>query len=417
MKHPFQSLVADPSANCIFTVVKNHIKVFKLDDVNYSSCTLIGAWDDLVESDAILKKQQKEKIKLLEQQKKASGEEIKIPKIPTPGPGAPPINSYIRSLDIFIGEAEKYLVATTDNDKAVVIFKIDYTNKDNCLELLKRQPLSKRPCSISIDAGFKNVIVADKFGDVYSTPVDSIVVDEKTLSPILGHVSMLTDVKMVTSNKSKKQFILTADRDEHIKVSNYPTAYVVKQWLFGHQEYVSVLHALEGRDLLVSGGGDDYICLWNWYSNELLDKAQLREILEPYFTPFHQTPERFLTETSVPEISVSKIVSLADDYLLVLVENVKCLILFKIENDSKLALKQVLPLQHALVDIAVLGDKIICSQDTTDDDILVRIDFNETDFLKVSDTTFTGFETIDVESKDQLCPLWYVNSLRKRSEH
>ena len=109
------------------------------------------------------------------------------------------------------------------------------------MKLIKRQPIPKRPSSITIDSQGQRAIVADKFGDVYTVSIndDSSMSEieieiEKDIQPILGHVSMLTDITMATThhNNNNKQFIITADRDEHIRISNYPKSYVIKIFIW-----------------------------------------------------------------------------------------------------------------------------------------------------------------------------------------
>ena len=112
------------------------------------------------------------------------------------------------------------------------------------MKLIKRQPIPKRPSSITIDSQGQRAIVADKFGDVYTVSIndDSSMSEieieiEKDIQPILGHVSMLTDITMATTHhnnnhNNNKQFIITADRDEHIRISNYPKSYVIKIFIW-----------------------------------------------------------------------------------------------------------------------------------------------------------------------------------------
>lgn len=65
------------------------------------------------------------------------------------------------------------------------------------------------------------VIMADKFGDVTSF---SVVEPEKEGEVILGHLSMLLDCTFVCDGK----FLVTADRDEKIRVSSYPNTYNIQ---------------------------------------------------------------------------------------------------------------------------------------------------------------------------------------------
>ena len=51
---------------------------------------------------------------------------------------------------------------------------------------------------------------------------------------VLGHASLLTTFLLT----SDEQYIITADRDEHIRVSWYPQGYNVEQYCLGHEKYV-----------------------------------------------------------------------------------------------------------------------------------------------------------------------------------
>lgn len=98
---------------------------------------------------------------------------------------------------------------------------------------------------------------------------------------IIGHVSLLTELISVTrpadSTVGKRNYILTADRDEHIRVSRgVPQAHVIEQFCFGHTSFVSSLcvPSFEPK-VLISGGGDNYLLVWDWLENQILQKVQL----------------------------------------------------------------------------------------------------------------------------------------------
>lgn len=446
MKHPFQIITTDKSGKHLFATVKNNLQVFDLE-----SGSLLGVWIDEVNSNTSLRKQQEEKIKVLQaqqeeltqtsedteqentppykKQKSSVSKAIKVPKIPVPGPGAPPIYNYIRALTL--SKDENFLIGITDSDKSVIIFSIDFENTENCLTLIKRQVFPKRPCAVSTSIDDKTVVVADKFGDVYTIDINSeAAIDEKELSPLLGHVSMLSDVKIAEHNG--KQFILTGDRDEHIKVSNYPKSYVVKHWLFGHREFVSSLHIPEfNTDLLISGGGDEFICLWNWYKNELLSKVQLRDLVQPFLTDSHLPPERFLTEDSKREISISKILTYvnpksSEKLLIILCENTNCVLLFELKDDFSIIHKCTLEVNYSLIDICLdqSSGTFIASKDIeSGDDLLEFYQINNnSNVLEIVDRSnlsksISTANNCEVESREQFYPLSYINSLRKRSEH
>lgn len=200
--------------------------------------------------------------------------------------------------------------------------------------LIECRVMPKRPCAIAITADSSTIISADKFGDVYSLPLLFSVIQEtpqpvtptpepattkpfvsaanhltvhsqrnrkalesqkkQTTKPaekseptfehklLLGHVSMLTDLALITTAEGKN-YILTADRDEHIRVSRgIPQAHIIENFCLGHTEFISRLCIPKERpDVLISGGGDDSIFVWDWMSGSLICKENLRQRVEP----------------------------------------------------------------------------------------------------------------------------------------
>lgn len=208
--------------------------------------------------------------------------------------------------------------------------------------------MPKRPSSITLTPDGATVLVADKFGDVYSLPLLPSPEDEKPATPepaldepkkyapsanvltvhsgrnrkaleeqlkqaekgpkqvkeapkfkhelILGHVSMLTDV--VCSSVGSRSYILTADRDEHIRVSRgLPQAHVIEGFCQGHEEFISRL-CFASSDCLVSGGGDTHIYMWNWLQYRLLERLPL---LQPILEHYKDQPNR----TSMTDFKVA----------------------------------------------------------------------------------------------------------------
>jgi tRNA (guanine-N(7)-)-methyltransferase subunit TRM82 len=100
---------------------------------------------------------------------------------------------------------------------------------------------------------------------------------------LLGHVSLLTDVACVSlpldaSSSQKRSYILTADRDEHIRVSRYPQAHIIENYCLGHTGFVSKLCIPHwAPEYLISGGGDDDLLVWKWAESRILRKVPLVE--------------------------------------------------------------------------------------------------------------------------------------------
>lgn len=137
--------------------------------------------------------------------------------------------------------------------------------------------MPKRANTIKITEDAQTVAVGDKFGDVYSFVVatvcqfnfratadfsctcsylldanqelESTGVKEAATSatkdkdaaekrqPVVGHVSMLTAMTFYTSPQHG-QTLITADRDEHVRVSKWPNGLEIIQYLLGHLKCV-----------------------------------------------------------------------------------------------------------------------------------------------------------------------------------
>lgn len=97
---------------------------------------------------------------------------------------------------------------------------------------------------------------------------------------LLGHVSMLTS--LVLGESEGRRYILTADRDEHIRISRYlPQAYVIENYCFGHKEFVSsMVIPLPRGDVLVSGGGDEDLFVWDWKAGKLLSQTSVLSLAQ-----------------------------------------------------------------------------------------------------------------------------------------
>jgi len=102
---------------------------------------------------------------------------------------------------------------------------------------------------------------------------------------LLGHVSMLTALALAStpgpgSGGKQRRYVVTADRDEHIRVSRAPPqAHVVEAFCLGHGDFVSALCLPRPGRVLVSGGGDADLFVWDWAAGRLLSRAPLLPLL------------------------------------------------------------------------------------------------------------------------------------------
>lgn len=190
--------------------------------------------------------------------------------------------------------------------------------------------MPKRPSAVTLTPDGNTILCGDKFGDVYALPLipsDKPNVPRKSSKPakpfqpsassltvhskrnlealeqqrrqlaqrsepkseptfernlLLGHVSLLTDLAFVslsssTSSSESRDYILTADRDEHIRVSRGPPqTHIIENYCFGHSSFVSKICIPQSfPELLISGGGDDYLLVWDWRAGQVLQKVPL----------------------------------------------------------------------------------------------------------------------------------------------
>lgn len=215
--------------------------------------------------------------------------------------------------------------------------------------------MPKRPCAIAMNTDDTEILSADKFGDVYSIPLlptpeedEAFVEAQKVVAPItsgpsasdttvhskankkslemqikrakdnpsrktkeplnfshkllLGHVSMLTDLLITTIGAAAgfdkpRTYLLTSDRDEHIRVSRGPPqTHVIEGYCLGHHEFVNKL-CLAEPNLLVSGGGDDDLLVWEWLEQKVVNRVNISEAIPRAFR--HIQPESEAMEEDV----------------------------------------------------------------------------------------------------------------------
>lgn len=237
--------------------------------------------------------------------------------------------------------------------------------------------MTRRPCSIALTSDDSTILCADKFGDVYSLPLlpspdyrapeapeepvqeaewvpaatvltvhsgrnrqtleNQLKQKKKGPAPpkdemkfehqlLLGHVSMLTDI-VNASTDDNRSYIITADRDEHIRVSRgIPQAHIIEGFCFGHEAFINRL-CLTQSGRLVSGGGDPYLYVWDWQNYKLLKKLP---ILDAVVDHLKSRPE--LEASEITKVAVSGIWSVPhQNEVLVACEGIPALFSFKVD--------------------------------------------------------------------------------------
>ncbi|KAL7421570.1 tRNA (guanine-N(7)-)-methyltransferase non-catalytic subunit trm82 [Cryptotrichosporon argae] len=154
-----------------------------------------------------------------------------------------------------------HAVGSTE-DKQLIVWDL------SALAVKSTRHTTKKVACLSFDAQ-GDIVVTDKTADVYRYPLEPrevvgerpqglALLNDPYLNPdadlLLGHVSVITQHLLAAGGT----LILTADRDEHIRVSRYPRSYVIERILHLAEGFTSAMHIPQTRpNLLLSAGSDD----------------------------------------------------------------------------------------------------------------------------------------------------------------
>ncbi|XP_036831159.1 tRNA (guanine-N(7)-)-methyltransferase non-catalytic subunit wdr4 [Oncorhynchus mykiss] len=159
------------------------------------------------------------------------------------------------------------LVALTDDTKRLVLFRCEPS-----WQVISTRWVVRRCTSLVFTEAEDEVWAADKSGDVYSF---SVVEPQKTGELKLGHLSMLLSMTLTPNDK----YVVTADRDEKIRVSHLRSPHNIQAFCLGHLEFVSSLLVPPGHpQWLLSGSGDGTMKLWEYESGRRLQSWDLKQL-------------------------------------------------------------------------------------------------------------------------------------------
>ncbi|KAJ4170362.1 tRNA (guanine-N(7)-)-methyltransferase non-catalytic subunit trm82 [Fusarium falciforme] len=373
-----------------------------------------------------------------------------------------------------------HVLAITGHDKAIWVFEND--GKGNLTQLSKRT-MPKRPSDVAIGPD-SQIICADKFGDVYALPLlydpESQTATSQPSTPgpakpaykpsanattvhskrnlralnnqqrqmelatrtkaeseskaevpsfeitlLLGHVSMLTSLAIAESEG--RQYIITGDRDEHIRLSRYiPQAYVIEGFCFGHKEFISSMTVPVPRgDVLVSGGGDEDLFLWDWKASKLLSRKSILSLAQEILPDLTKVAVSSLHTLVFPHEGTDLV------YILAICEGIPAIFSWQLTQENTLNHPAVIQVPGNPLDLAVKpasGDespKIIAALDPSDPTkakSLAIYSLTMTDEkLATSTTALVSDEDVeaaelDVEEKVVKSLLYNTENLRKQSE-
>ncbi|XP_076814316.1 tRNA (guanine-N(7)-)-methyltransferase non-catalytic subunit wdr4-like isoform X1 [Clavelina lepadiformis] len=243
-----------------------------------------------------------------------------------------------QEIDCAVFSHQHNYFAALFSDKTLHLWKVSEQWKELGVVDLKR-----RSTSLAFGPDEKMVYVADKSGDLYGfTLNDDGVFQEDEQDPVLGHISILLDIA-VTPN-----LIITADRDEKIRISNRQHPYVIENFCLGHTEFVCRI-LLVGSEKLLSTSGDGTMRLWDSNTGSCIQTVEIFEM-----------KNRNCDNVTVEKNMVPSLIAHCSTLGIVIVgctgNGTNTLNMFQLHNSLTSPLKKVcnipIDLTHALVDLA-----------------------------------------------------------------
>ncbi|ELU43529.1 tRNA (guanine-N7-)-methyltransferase subunit Trm82 [Rhizoctonia solani AG-1 IA] len=164
-----------------------------------------------------------------------------------------------------------------------------------------KEEIPKRANVLKLSQDGQTILVADKFGDIFSYPLvppeptqqvqaqptetagsKSVAVamhDNPHGTLILGHASIITDFVLTHGEKQ----VISADRDEHVRVSWYPDGWDIDRYCLGHKKFVSALEIPACTpSVLISGGGDPELYVWEYKTGKNIARIPVWDHVRPF---------------------------------------------------------------------------------------------------------------------------------------
>ncbi|ORY32126.1 WD40-repeat-containing domain protein [Naematelia encephala] len=184
----------------------------------------------------------------------------------------------------------KHIASLTD-DKVLTTYNL--SSSPLSLTIRNTRNALKKGSHLSFSSD-NDIILSDKVGDIHRYPLDPKPIEGERPPPFIlnadpsrnpdadllaGHVSIVTAHLITPDGKH----LITADRDEHIRLSRYPRSYVIERYLFGTDGFVSALHIPPSDpEVLLSAGGENAIRIWNWTTGEQLGRFDIWQEVLPH---------------------------------------------------------------------------------------------------------------------------------------
>ena len=246
--------------------------------------------------------------------------------------------------------------------------------------------MQKKASCVTFSRDSDYILLGDKSGDVYRMKVEG-----GTPSLLLGHLSQLLDLALSHAG----DLILTADRDEKIRVSRYPNSYNILNFCLGHTEFVTCLCLVQDKDQVLSGSGDGTVRLWNYRDGVqifCLDVTQQVRQDKENKEKHQETEKNGVTRVDPPsEPAVVKIRS-SGDILIVQVESCRNLFIYNLTRET-IQFNSYLELDSCLLDFDTCGGQLTVLRKSDKAAVL--------DTYLMDGGNITKSKTVDLESQDK----------------
>jgi tRNA (guanine-N(7)-)-methyltransferase subunit TRM82 len=321
MLHPFQKLAyhkheGRPESEFLFTACGPQIAV-----LSAQNGSAISAWPDVERMED--HREPPEKRRKTEPNGSVPTPNVIELEVSADGQYLVAVTGEDKAVHVFSLDHEGNLTHLNSRSDWPKVFGQNLLTRDRCMP--------KRPSAIALTPD-NGILVADKFGDVYLLPLimdpaeeaafleasqsneqsgkrykpsattltvhskrnleslkqqmersDEPVKTKESLRFVhklqLGHVSMLTDILFArrATDSGYRDYILTCDRDEHIRVSRGPPqAHIIEHYCLGHTRVVTRM-CLATPEILISGGADEHLCVWKWQEGRLISRLDISQ--------------------------------------------------------------------------------------------------------------------------------------------
>lgn len=173
------------------------------------------------------------------------------------------VNQEVSIVNLSYSPVKQLIAVTTAGQKALLL----YQSFPVSAKLLSVRPLERASSALAFAADANSVLVTDKTGECYLYDCVGVHAAPRLL---FGHLSIVYDILWTPDQKH----VITCDRDDKIRVTNYPDTFDIHSYCLGHKEFVSGLALLTGEHI-VSVSGDKTLRIWNYMSGKELLQHEL----------------------------------------------------------------------------------------------------------------------------------------------